>query len=149
MLRAVFDHSARRFARKTTISRVGSSVQTCYQRTKTDNAGDQIPESIESHSGIHYRPPLVGFLSVEIQARLAVVYESKFVFDNIRSPMAFDYEWQDMPDSFGTEEQQRRTRGQFYAILKRIQAHKDFFERAWKIQVRCTALFDPTVEKTF
>src|SRR5271166_2566236 len=69
MLRAVFDHSARRFARKTTISRVGSSVQTCYQRTKTDNAGDQIPESIESHSGIHYRPPLVGFLSVEIQAR--------------------------------------------------------------------------------
>ena len=63
--------------------------------------------------------------------------------------MAFDYEWQDMPDSFGTEEQQRRTRGQFYAILKRIQAHKDFFERAWKIQVRCTALFDPTVEKTF
>src|SRR5271166_4406606 len=71
MLRAVFDHSARRFARKTTISRVGSSVQTCYQRTKTDNAGDQIPESIESHSGIHYRPPLVGFLSVEIQARPA------------------------------------------------------------------------------
>jgi len=70
MLRAVFDHSARRFARKTTISRVGSSVQTCYQRTKTDNAGDQIPESIESHSGIHYRPPLVGFLSVEIQASL-------------------------------------------------------------------------------
>src|SRR5271165_4337368 len=73
MLRAVFDHSARRFARKTTISRVGSSVQTCYQRTKTDNAGDQIPESIESHSGIHYRPPLVGFLSVEIQAREDVV----------------------------------------------------------------------------
>src|SRR5271166_1854870 len=72
MLRAVFDHSARRFARKTTISRVGSSVQTCYQRTKTDNAGDQIPESIESHSGIHYRPPLVGFLSVEIQASIAL-----------------------------------------------------------------------------
>jgi hypothetical protein len=44
-------------------------VQTCYQRTTTDNARDQIPESIESHSGIHYRPPLVGFLSVEIQAR--------------------------------------------------------------------------------
>ena len=47
---ASFDHPAQRFARKTTISCVSSSAQTRYQRTITDNARDQILESIESHS---------------------------------------------------------------------------------------------------
>jgi len=79
---------------------------------------------------------------------LALVYESKFIFDHIRSEMSFAYEWKDMPDGYGTEEQ-RNARGPFYAILKRIQANKDFFERAWKMQVRCSALFGPQVEETF
>ncbi|SRR6266404_7632350 len=79
---------------------------------------------------------------------LALVYESKFIFDHIRSEMSFAYEWKDMPDGYGTEEQ-RNARGPFYAILKRIPANKDFFERAWKMQVRCTALFGPQVEETF
>jgi hypothetical protein len=79
---------------------------------------------------------------------LALVYESKFIFDHIRSEMSFGYEWKDMPDSCGTEEQ-RNARGAFYAILKRIDANKDFFERAWKMQVRCTALFGPEVEEIF
>ena len=34
-------------------------------------------------------------------------------------------------------------------ILKRIERNKDFFERAWKMQVQCTALFGPQVEETF
>ncbi len=80
---------------------------------------------------------------------LAIVYESKFVFDNIRSEATFDYEWNDMPDSFGTTEAQRSARAPFYAILKRIERNKDFFERAWKMQVQCTALFGPQVEETF
>jgi hypothetical protein len=79
---------------------------------------------------------------------LALVYESKFIFDHIRSEMSFPYEWKDMPDSYGTEEQ-RNARGPFYAVLMRIQANKGFFERAWKMQVRCTALFGPQVEETF
>jgi len=41
---------------------------------------------------------------------LALVYESKFIFDHIRSEMSFPYEWKDMPDSYGTEEQ-RNARG--------------------------------------
>jgi hypothetical protein len=80
---------------------------------------------------------------------LALVYESKFVFDNIRSPMSFGYEWEDMPDKLGNDDHQRNARGPFYAILKRIEAHKDFFERAWKMQVKCTALFGPGMEETF
>jgi hypothetical protein len=80
---------------------------------------------------------------------LAIVYESKFMFDNIRSEMSFDYEWKDMPDSLGTTEQQRSARGPFYAILNRIKNNKDIFERAWKMQVQCTALFGPQIEETF
>jgi hypothetical protein len=79
---------------------------------------------------------------------LALVYESKFIFDHIRSEMSFGHEWKDMPDSYGTAEQ-RNARGPFYAILKRIDTNKDFFERAWKMQVRCTALFGPQVEEIF
>lgn len=79
---------------------------------------------------------------------LALVYESKFVFDAIRSEMSYPYEWKDMPTDYGTEDQ-RNARGPFYAILKRIDVHRDFFERAWKIQVRCTALLGPEVEEAF
>jgi hypothetical protein len=74
---------------------------------------------------------------------LALMYESKFIFENIRSEMSFGYEWRDMPESYGQEA------GPFYAVLKRIEAHKDFFERAWKTQVRCTAVFGPKVEGIF
>jgi hypothetical protein len=57
---------------------------------------------------------------------------------------------EDMPDIYGSStEEQRSARGPFYAILKRIEANKDFFERAWKMQVRCTALFGPEVKESF
>ena len=79
---------------------------------------------------------------------LALVYESKFIFDQIRSEMSFPYEWKDMPEGYGPEGE-RNSRGPFYAILKRIDAQKEFFERAWRIQVRCTALFGPNVEEEF
>ena len=80
---------------------------------------------------------------------LALAYESKFIFDNIRSELAYEVEWDDMPGKARETEQQRSARGPFYAIFKRIQANKDFFERAWKLQVRCTAVFGPEVEDIF
>jgi hypothetical protein len=86
-------------------------------------------------------------IDVAIEA-LALVYEAKFVFDHIRSEMSFPYEWKDMPEGFGSEKE-RDARGPFYATLKRIDACKDFFERAWKIQVRCMALFGNDIEQTF
>jgi hypothetical protein len=79
---------------------------------------------------------------------LALVYESKLIFGHIRSEMSFPAEWKDMPGGYGSEAD-RNARGPFYAILKRIEAHREFFERAWKIQVRCIALFGPKVEETF
>jgi hypothetical protein len=62
--------------------------------------------------------------------------------------MSFPYEWRDMPAGYGSEEE-RNARGPFYAILKRIEAQKEFFERVWKTQVRCSALFGPKVEEAF
>ena len=80
---------------------------------------------------------------------LALVYESKFVFDHIRGPMSFDYEWDSMPHFPGDDDQKRRQRGPFFASLKRVEKHNEFFERCWKMQVRCAALFGPPLEQTF
>ncbi len=60
---------------------------------------------------------------------LVIAYESKFVFDTIRSIMSFSYEWEDIPASYGSEAE-RNTRGPFYATLSRIDAHKEFFEKS-------------------
>ena len=79
-------------------------------------------------------------IDVAIRA-LALSYKSKFVFENIRSEMSFGYEWKDMPERPGDTEEKRGERGPFYAILKRIEAHKAFFENAWELQVECTAIF--------
>lgn len=87
-------------------------------------------------------------IDVAIDA-LALTYESKFIFDNIRSPMSFPYESKDMPEWPGDTEDKRNQRSEFYAILKRIEAHKDFFERAWKMQVKCTAIFGLQAEEVF
>ena len=60
--------------------------------------------------------------------------------------MSFDYEWKDMPDAPGESDDRRRNRGSFYAILRRIERHRDFFDRAWKLQIRCGALFGEKAE---
>jgi hypothetical protein len=81
---------------------------------------------------------------------LTLVYESKFIFEHIRGEMKYPYEWDDMPEDAGriTILEERNARGPCYAVLKRIEANKDFFDRAWKVQVKCTALFGPEVEDT-
>lgn len=86
-------------------------------------------------------------IDIAIEA-LALVYESKFIFDHIRSEMSSPYEWKDMPEGFGSEDQ-RNARAPFYAVLKRIEAQKEFFERVWKLQARCSALFGPKAEEAF
>jgi hypothetical protein len=77
---------------------------------------------------------------------LVLIREMRWVFENIRSSMAFDYEWKDMPEIAGEEEDRRRSRGSYYTVLKRIEGHREFFDRAWKLQVRCGALFGQKAE---
>lgn len=80
---------------------------------------------------------------------LSIAYQSKYVFQNIRGPMIFAYEYQEMPNRPGEPEDRRATRGEFYAVLKRIENHKDFFESVWKIQPRMMALFGSKTEEIF
>lgn len=80
---------------------------------------------------------------------LAFAHKSKFIFDNIRSGMAYDYEWKDMPVSPGDDDSKRNQRGPFFAIMKRLEANKDYFQNAWELQAECTALFGPEIEDTF
>jgi hypothetical protein len=85
-------------------------------------------------------------IEVAIEA-LALCYEARFIFDGIRSPIAYGGEWEDMPTIGPNAE--RPQRGAFYATLKRVRASRDFFDRAWKTQVKCAALFGSHVEETF
>ena len=80
---------------------------------------------------------------------LAIAYQSKFVFEHIRGPMAYGYEWTDMPQRPGDTEDKRSSRGAYYAPLKRINQNKEFFEGIWKIQPLVMALFGPHVENVF
>ena len=80
---------------------------------------------------------------------LGIVYESKYIFDAIRSPMSFEYEWKEMPEDVGNNDADRRRRGPFFATLKRIEAQHDFFEKTWKLQPRCMAVFGSVAEEIF
>ncbi len=70
---------------------------------------------------------------------LVLAYEASFIFESIRSPLSFEGEWAEMK---GIDDPEKRlTAGPFFAILKRIEHHKDYFERVWNIQPRFMAVF--------
>lgn len=80
---------------------------------------------------------------------LSLAYEAKYIFSTIRSPMTYEFEWREMPEDPDETEGRRRRRGSFFAILKRIDAHKDFFERVWKLHPRCMAAFGQQADEIF
>lgn len=79
---------------------------------------------------------------------LALAYESTIVFDEIRAPLRNEYEWDDMASEPETVER-RGLRGSHYAVLKRIDERKDFFERVWATQPSFMAVFGPETEEIF
>jgi hypothetical protein len=80
---------------------------------------------------------------------LSIAYETKFIFEAIRSPMASSYEWADMPRTQEDSDDEWSRRGTFYATLKRIERNKDFFDRLWRLQPRFMAMFGPETEQIF
>jgi hypothetical protein len=80
---------------------------------------------------------------------LSLAYESKYVFGHIRSPMTSSYEYKDMPRQEHGNDRQWSQRGPFYAAVKRIELNKDFFERAFKLQPKCMAMFGRDAESIF
>jgi hypothetical protein len=49
----------------------------------------------------------------------------------------------------GESDDERSRRGTYYAIFKRIEGNKDFFDRVWKLQPRFMAAFGPETEDIF
>jgi hypothetical protein len=80
---------------------------------------------------------------------MALAYESKFVFEAIRSPASFGHEWQDMEKREGESQADWDARGPYYATLKRINNNKDFFERIFKAQPKFMAVFGEQAERVF
>lgn len=80
---------------------------------------------------------------------LSVAYEAKYIFSTIRNPFASADEWEDMPQIPGETADQRRQRAPFYATLKRINNNREFFEKVFRLQPRCMALFGHSVEEIF
>jgi hypothetical protein len=51
-------------------------------------------------------------IDVALEA-LSIAYQSKFVFEQIRGPMAYSYEWSDMPERVGDTDDRRNSRGAY------------------------------------
>jgi hypothetical protein len=54
-----------------------------------------------------------------------------------------------MPEQPGDSPEARNLRGSYYVVGKRVVEHKDFFDRAWKLQPRVMAVFGEEVESIF
>ena len=80
---------------------------------------------------------------------LSIAYHTKHIFDYVRSPMSSSYEWEEMPGKPGEPEERRAKRGEYFAVLKRIEKTKDFFDSVWKLQPRFITLFGAETEETF
>lgn len=87
-------------------------------------------------------------IEVALEA-LALAYEAKYVFDDIRSPISRAYESKDMPEFSGDTAEQRRSREPYFAILARIDRNKEYFERIFRLQSRFMALFGADKEDIF
>jgi hypothetical protein len=80
---------------------------------------------------------------------LEIAYKAKYVFAQIRSPLIEGYEWADMPHAAGDTEDRRSRRGCYYAIAKRLEGNKEFFEQVWKCHAKCMAVFGSSSEQIF
>jgi hypothetical protein len=87
-------------------------------------------------------------IDIAIEA-LTMAYRTKFVFQNIRALMAMSNKWEDMPKLEDDTDNKRMQRGSFYAVFKRIQRNKDYFEGLWDLQPKFMAVFGPETESTF
>jgi hypothetical protein len=63
---------------------------------------------------------------------LALAYEAESVFASTR-------EWPELADI--EDPDRRRAAASYFGVLKRLDNHKDYFERVWKVQPRFMAVF--------
>jgi hypothetical protein len=80
---------------------------------------------------------------------LAIAHESKFVFEGIRASISYDIDYESMPVRQGESSQDRSSRGAYYAVLRRINQHNEYFDRAIRILPKCMAAFGADIEPIF
>jgi hypothetical protein len=81
---------------------------------------------------------------------LSIAYESKSVFEHVRSRGFSADDYADMPDLEELETTEaRQHRGSFYVVLKRLEDEKDYFDRVWKLQPKVMAMFGQEAEEIF
>ncbi|MFZ1922328.1 MAG: hypothetical protein WAU57_11930, partial [Xanthobacteraceae bacterium] len=80
---------------------------------------------------------------------LSLAYQSKWVFENIRGPIVYAYEYDEMPGRSGESEDERSIRGKYFSVMRRIERNSEFFKAAWDIQPRAMALFGTETEEIF
>jgi hypothetical protein len=88
-------------------------------------------------------------IEIAIEA-LAIGYEAQLVFERLRSRIVRDFEWKDMGhgngDSIVVRDERRRGP---YAVLKRLDASHEFFDRVYKLEPQFVAVFGRTAEALF
>jgi hypothetical protein len=80
---------------------------------------------------------------------LSLAHESTFVFGRIRNLHGFEGEWKNMPIKEGESQEDRNSRGGSYAILRRLNADANYFERVGLFQPKAIAAFGATAEAAF
>jgi hypothetical protein len=75
---------------------------------------------------------------------LAIAYEAQLVFERIRSRRVREDEFEHMrlDHASGSDmDERRRQQGAPYAVLKRIEAHQEFFDKVLKLEPQFVAVF--------
>jgi hypothetical protein len=81
---------------------------------------------------------------------LSLAYESKAVFENIRSRVFYQGEGAETPLVPGQSDKDRNDpRRPYCAVLDRIQANHDYFARVWKLEPKFIAIFGEEASKSF
>lgn len=78
---------------------------------------------------------------------LALAYEAGPVFESIRNPMSFEGEWSELMSI--NDPEKRRAAEPFFGTLKRLEYHRDYFERSRSIQPRFMAVFGKDAKDIF
>jgi hypothetical protein len=88
-------------------------------------------------------------IEIAIEA-LAIGYEAQLVFERVRSRIVRDFESEDIGrnsgDTIVVKDDLRRGP---YAVLKRLEASQDFFDRVYKLEPQFVAVFGAAAEAVF
>jgi hypothetical protein len=87
-------------------------------------------------------------IEVAVEA-LSLTYQSKWIFENIRAPIVYEYEYDDMPGISGESDDERARRGKYFGVMRRIERNGEFFKEVWRVQPRVMALFGADTEAIF